>query len=57
MGNATNLIALRRLMENRGILGAQASWRIMEETERMMTYSLEGQAIELGWIRDNAVRP
>ena len=53
VGNATNLIALRRLMENRGILGAQASWRIMEETERMMTYSLEGQAIELAWIRDN----
>jgi geranylgeranyl diphosphate synthase type II len=53
VGNATNLIALRRLMENRGILGAQASWQIMEETERMMTYSLEGQALELGWIRDN----
>lgn len=53
VGNATNLIALRRLMENRGILGAHASWQIMEETERMMTYSLEGQAIELGWIRDN----
>ena len=54
VGNATNLLALRRLMENRGLLGPQASWRIMEETERMMTYSLEGQAIELGWIRDNA---
>jgi geranylgeranyl diphosphate synthase, type II len=53
VGNATNLIALRRLMENRSILGVQASWQIMEETERMMTYSLEGQAIELGWIRDN----
>ena len=53
VGNATNLLALRRLMENRGILGAQASWRIVEETERMMTHSLEGQAIELAWIRDN----
>ncbi len=54
VGNATNLLALRRLMENRATLGPQASWRIMEETERMMTHSLEGQAIELGWIRDNA---
>jgi geranylgeranyl diphosphate synthase type II len=54
VGNATNLVALRCLMENRGIVGAQASWHIMEETERMMTYSLEGQAIELAWIRDNA---
>jgi geranylgeranyl diphosphate synthase type II len=53
VGNATNLIALRQLMENRDILGAQASWQIMEETERMMTQSLEGQAIELAWIRDN----
>ena len=26
----------------------------MLETERMMRHSLEGQAIELGWIRDNA---
>jgi geranylgeranyl diphosphate synthase, type II len=53
VGNATNLLALRRLMENRGILGPQVSWQVMEETERMMTHSLEGQAIELAWIRDN----
>jgi len=53
VGNATNLLALRRLMENRGIVGPATSWKIMEETERMMTLSLEGQAIELGWIRDN----
>lgn len=53
VGNATNLLALRRLMENRGILGAQASWQIVEESERMMTHSLEGQAIELAWIRGN----
>jgi geranylgeranyl diphosphate synthase type II len=53
VGNATNLLALRRLMENRGILGPEVSWQIVEETERMMTYSLEGQAIELAWIRDN----
>src|SRR3979411_1808893 len=25
----------------------------MEETERMLRHSLEGQAIELAWIRDN----
>jgi geranylgeranyl diphosphate synthase type II len=53
VGNATNLLALRRLMENRGIVGPAMSWKIMEETERLMTLSLEGQAIELGWIRDN----
>jgi geranylgeranyl diphosphate synthase type II len=53
VGNATNLLALRRLMDNRATLGPEVSWRIMQETERMMTYSLEGQAIELAWIRDN----
>ena len=54
VGNATNLLALQRLMDNRRILGSQVSWRVMRETERMMATSLAGQALELGWIRDNA---
>jgi geranylgeranyl diphosphate synthase type II len=54
VGNGTNLLALQRLMANRDVLGPQLSWQVMEETERMMRHSLEGQAIELGWIRDNA---
>ena len=53
VGNATNLAGLERLMRNRSLLGAQLSWRIFEETHEMMRHSLEGQAIELGWIRDN----
>jgi geranylgeranyl diphosphate synthase type II len=53
VGNATNLLALQRLMENRNQLGAQVSWRVMRETEKMMACSLAGQAIELSWIRDN----
>ena len=56
VGNATNLLALRRVMENRGILGPKISWQVFEETERMMRHSLEGQAIELAWIRDNVCR-
>ena len=54
VGNATNLLALHRLMDNRHLLGSQVSWRIMRETEKMMSTSLAGQALELGWIRDNA---
>jgi geranylgeranyl diphosphate synthase, type II len=54
VGNATNLLGLRRLMENRQILGPQLSWQLAEETEAMMRHTLEGQAIELAWIRDNA---
>ena len=53
VGNATSLLALQRLIENRGMLGPAMSWRIVEETERTMRHSLEGQAIEIGWIRDN----
>ncbi len=52
VGNMTNLIGLRRLFNNRSMLGASLTWRIFQETELMMRHSLEGQAIELGWIRD-----
>lgn len=54
VGNATNLLALARLMANRELLGPALAWRILEESERMMRRTLEGQALELGWIRDNA---
>jgi geranylgeranyl diphosphate synthase, type II len=54
VGNMTNLIALNRLFNNRWQLGPSLTWRIFQETELMMRHSLEGQAIELGWIRDNA---
>jgi len=53
VGNATNLLALQRLMENREHLGTRTSWRVMRETDRMMACSLAGQALELSWIRDN----
>lgn len=52
VGNATSLLALQRLIDNRGRLGPALTWRIVEETERTMRHSLEGQAIEIGWIRD-----
>lgn len=53
VGNAANLLALQRLRANRSTLGALVTWRILAETEVMLRQSLEGQAIELGWIRDN----
>jgi len=53
VGNASNLLALQRLMENRKILGPDSSWRVFEETTLMMRQSLEGQAVEIAWIRDN----
>lgn len=53
VGNATNLLALQRMMNNRRTLGSELAWRIFQETELMLRHSLEGQAIELDWIREN----
>ncbi|MED7953697.1 polyprenyl synthetase family protein [Streptomyces sp. BE303] len=53
VGNATNLLGLRRVMANRRALGGELAWRLFEETELMCRQSLEGQALEIGWIRDN----
>ena len=51
----TNLIGLQRLLQNRWHLGDSLAGCIFDETALMMRHSLEGQAIELGWIRDNTV--
>ena len=55
VGSMTNLIGLHRLLQNRSTLGDGLTLRILGETELMMRHSLEGQAIELGWIRENRV--
>lgn len=52
-GDALYLLALRPLVDNRRRLGADLALRILEETERMAVASAEGQAMELGWRRDN----
>jgi geranylgeranyl diphosphate synthase type II len=54
VGNATNLLALQHLMANRWTLGPNLAWAVLEESALMMRHSLEGQAIEVGWIRNNA---
>jgi len=54
-GDTLTLMSLRPLMENRERLGPRRALRILEETERMARESAEGQALELGWRRDNAL--
>ncbi len=54
-GDALAVMSLRPLMENRRTLGPSLALRILEEAERMARESVEGQAIELGWRRDNVV--
>ena len=55
VGDGLALMSLRPLIENRSQLGPFLSMRILEETERMARETSEGQAMELGWRRDNAV--
>jgi geranylgeranyl diphosphate synthase type II len=55
VGDALAALALRPLLDNRQALGPRITMRILEETERMIRESIEGQAIELGWRQDNAV--
>ena len=54
--NAGDLLAfrvLRPLMDNSRTIGPRLATRILEETERMISESAEGQALELGWCREN----
>ena len=52
-GDAMALLSLRPLKDNFHRLGLPTALRIFEETERMAWESTEGQALELGWQRDN----
>jgi geranylgeranyl diphosphate synthase type II len=53
VGDALALLGLRALMDGRTRLGPRLTMEVMEEAERMARESIEGQAIELGWRRDN----
>jgi geranylgeranyl diphosphate synthase, type II len=55
VGDALTLLGLRALIDNHATLGPWLTMRVLEEGERMARESVEGQAIELGWRRDNAL--
>jgi geranylgeranyl diphosphate synthase type II len=52
-GDTLTLLSLRPLLANSELIGPRLSMRILEETQRMARESAEGQAMELGWRRDN----
>ncbi len=54
-GDMLSLLSMRPLVDNRNRLGPDLSLRIIEETDRMARESAEGQALELGWRRDNVL--
>ena len=53
VGDAMNVLSIRPLMENLEALGPTLTWRVFEEIEHMASQSVEGQAMELGWVQDN----
>jgi len=55
VGDALTILGLRALIDNRSTLGPRLTMQILEEAERMARETVEGQAIELGWRRDNAM--
>lgn len=53
VGDALAVMALRVLLDSRSTLGHRLAGDVVDETERMMRESIEGQAMELGWRHDN----
>jgi geranylgeranyl pyrophosphate synthase len=54
-----NALAMRLFRRTGERLGPAAAIRIFDEVDHMVVETLEGQAMELGWVRDNdlTVRP
>jgi geranylgeranyl pyrophosphate synthase len=52
-GDAMNALAMRFFRKSVEPLGPTAALRVLDEVDHMLVESLEGQATELGWVRDN----
>ncbi|MBV8201412.1 MAG: polyprenyl synthetase family protein [Acidobacteria bacterium] len=52
VGDGTHVLALGMLLANTGQLGVRKALLILREAERMARESVEGQACELAWIRE-----
>jgi geranylgeranyl diphosphate synthase, type II len=53
VGDAMNALSARLLKQNLDLLGPSLSARIFDEFDHLSLETIEGQALELGWIRDN----
>ncbi|MCV3212379.1 polyprenyl synthetase family protein [Plectonema radiosum NIES-515] len=54
VGDATNVLAVGLLLENLSLLGVDKALSILHEIEFMAQQSVEGQAMELDWVANNA---
>ena len=52
-GDSMNALAMRLFRKAGERLGPAAGMRIFEEVDHLVVETLEGQAMELGWVRDN----
>jgi geranylgeranyl pyrophosphate synthase len=52
-GDAMNALAMRFFRRSGERVGPAVALRILDEVDHMLVESLEGQATELGWVRDN----
>jgi geranylgeranyl pyrophosphate synthase/uncharacterized protein with NAD-binding domain and iron-sulfur cluster len=52
-GDSMNALALRFFRKAAERLGPAVGLRIFDEVDHMLVETLEGQATELGWVRDN----
>ena len=55
VGDAMNVLSIRPLMDNLSIIGPELTWSVFSEIEHMVRQCVEGQAMELGWVRDNII--
>jgi geranylgeranyl diphosphate synthase type II len=55
VGDALIFLGLKALLDNGEHLGLPLAMRILNEAEQMVRETIEGQSIELGWRRDNAL--
>ena len=55
LADAMGALSMYPLVANRDVLGAQLTYEVFAEVLHMVTETAEGQAIELGWMRDNTV--
>jgi geranylgeranyl pyrophosphate synthase/uncharacterized protein with NAD-binding domain and iron-sulfur cluster len=52
-GDTMNALAMRLFRKAGESLGPLAAMRIFDEVDHLIIETLEGQAVELGWVRDN----
>jgi geranylgeranyl diphosphate synthase, type II len=53
IGDAMCALSMQPLIENLNIVSPAATLGVFREIEHLLLQSVEGQAMELGWIRDN----